>query len=183
VTTPSTLPHFRYHPDPIATGSVEPSDVTCALCSQARGYIYTGPVHCEEDHEEDLCPWCIADGSAFELLGAEFTDSEGIGSFGDAVPGEVADEIAFRTPGFNSWQQARWFSCCGDGAEFLGPMGAKQLAAIGPAAIEAIRTGGEWERGKQWEDHFRALDREGEPTAYLFRCLTCHRYGGYSDFT
>ena len=181
----SEFPRFRYHPDPIATGSVVPSDATCALCSEARGYIYTGPVHCEEEHEAHLCPWCIADGTAFEMLGAEFTDSEGVGGFGawDAVPGSVIDEIAFRTPGFNGWQQERWFACCGDGAEFLGPMGAKELAALGPAAIEAIRTGMGWERGRKWEEHLRALDRHGEPTAYLFRCISCRCYGGYSDLT
>jgi uncharacterized protein CbrC (UPF0167 family) len=74
----SEVPRFRYHPDPIATGSVVPSDATCALCSEARGYIYTGPVHCEEEHE---------------------------------------------------------------------------------------------------------ADRHDEPTAYLFRCISCRRYGGYSDLT
>ena len=179
------LPRFRYHPDPVATGSVEPSDQACVLCGEARGYIYTGPVYGEEEHEDDLCPWCIADGGAHDLLGAAFTDSAGVGGRGSwaAVPQSVIDEIAFRTPGFSGWQQERWFTCCGDGAEFLGPMGAKQLAALGPAAIEAIREETGWERGPQWGNYFRALDREGEPTAYLFRCFTCRRYGGYSDFT
>ena len=46
------LPSFRYHPDPIAdpiaTGSVVPSDTVCRCCGQACGYIYKGSVYCRE---------------------------------------------------------------------------------------------------------------------------------------
>ncbi|MCP4306259.1 MAG: CbrC family protein [bacterium] len=39
------LPSFRYHPDPIATGSIRPSDeAVCRRCSRNRGFIYVGPV-------------------------------------------------------------------------------------------------------------------------------------------
>jgi hypothetical protein len=41
------LPSFRYHPDPVATGSIEPSDAVCRCCGRARGYIYAGPVCAE----------------------------------------------------------------------------------------------------------------------------------------
>jgi len=43
------LPKFKYHPDPIATGSVAESENICACCEQARGYIYSGPVYSEAD--------------------------------------------------------------------------------------------------------------------------------------
>src|SRR5580698_1256897 len=39
------LPSFRYHPDPLATGAVKPSDVVCSCCQRNRGFIYTGPVY------------------------------------------------------------------------------------------------------------------------------------------
>jgi len=58
------LPVFRYHPDPIASGSVVASAAECVCCGEARGFIYTGPAYCEAELEEALCPWCIADGSA-----------------------------------------------------------------------------------------------------------------------
>ncbi|MCF3998784.1 CbrC family protein, partial [Pseudomonas aeruginosa] len=36
------LPHFRYHPEPLASGSIETSAATCQCCGKARGYVYTG---------------------------------------------------------------------------------------------------------------------------------------------
>jgi len=69
-----TLPQFPYHPDPVATGSIKPSDVTCLSCERRRGQIYVGPVFAVEELEECLCPWCIADGSAAARFDAQFTD-------------------------------------------------------------------------------------------------------------
>ena len=77
-----TLPTFRYHPDPIATGSIEASDTECVACKRARGHIYTGPVYSEEELDNLICPWCIADGTAHELFDAEFTDMASIGGGG-----------------------------------------------------------------------------------------------------
>jgi len=96
------LPVFRYHPDPIASGSVVASDAQCACCGARRGFIYTGPVYCEDDLDEALCPWCIADGSAHAKFDASFADANG---FSEKVAPAVVDEIVHRTPGFNAWQQ------------------------------------------------------------------------------
>lgn len=73
------LPHFKYHPDPGATGSVEVSTATCRCCDQARGYVYTGPVYAREELEVAICPWCFEDGSAAERFGAELIQPGGIG--------------------------------------------------------------------------------------------------------
>jgi uncharacterized protein CbrC (UPF0167 family) len=52
-----------------------------------------------------VCPWCIADGSAHEKFGVEFTDWASIGGgHWEAVSEEIANEVAFRTPGFSGWQ-------------------------------------------------------------------------------
>jgi hypothetical protein len=77
------LPTFRYHPDPVATGSIAASDKPCLACQQVRGFIYTGPVYVEADVDEAICPWCIADGSAHAQFDAEFVDTAGIGGDGD----------------------------------------------------------------------------------------------------
>ena len=84
---PGALPRFRYHPDPIATGSIEPSSQACVACGRSRGFIYTGPVYAEEELDDQLCPWCIADGSAARTLDAEFTD------VGWGVPPDVRDSV------------------------------------------------------------------------------------------
>jgi hypothetical protein len=131
---------------------------------------------------ERVCPWCIADGTAHEKFDTEFTDAAGIGGYREweRVPEKIVQEIAFRTPGFSGWQQERWFTHCADGAEFLGPMGRKELEDAGPKAIAAVKQ----EAGLQneeWEHYFQALDRNTGPTAYLFRCRHCGALGGYSD--
>jgi uncharacterized protein len=182
--TSETLPTFRYHADPIATGSVVISDSKCVCCEQARGYIYTGPVYSEDEHTDDICPWCIADGSAHVKIGAEFTDPAGVGGYGDweDVPANIYEEVAHRTPGFNGWQQEKWFTCCGDAACFTGRAGYKELLGMGAQAIEAIRVESQLD-GKEWEEYLKGMDKKDQPTAYLFRCLHCQKIGGYSDFT
>jgi len=178
------LPEFRYHPDPVATGSVVASDRPCRCCGRARGYIYTGPVYAEEELEQALCPWCIADGAAHAKFGAEFTDANSVGDQGEwpAVPDEVVVAVSQRTPGFSGWQQERWFSCCDDAAAFLGSMGRVDLERLGAEAIAAVKAECGYD-GKEWSEYFAELNRDFGPTAYLFRCLHCGRLGGYSDFT
>jgi uncharacterized protein len=183
-TAPMELPPFRYHPDPIATGMIVASNDKCIVCEQERGYLYNGVPYCEEEVEElSICPWCISDGSAKDQLDAEFTDPASIG--GGLVgtgppPTEVVEEIAYRSPGFNAWQTESWFTHCDDGAAFVGAMGCDDLRKIGQEAVGVIRDSTGLE-GEDWDDFFAALDRDGSPRAYLFRCLHCGQFGGYTD--
>ncbi|MDN7881225.1 CbrC family protein [Burkholderia aenigmatica] len=177
-----SLPAFRYHPDPLATGSVIRSDARCVCCGAARGYVYAGPVYAVDEYEQCICPWCIADGSAHARLDAAFTDNYGIGGGEwDAVPDAVVDEIACRTPGFQGWQQERWWTHCGDGAQFIGRAGAAELTALGLQAVASIRESTGLDEGGEWVRFFAALDKDGSPTAYMFRCLHCGELGGYQD--
>ena len=178
------LPAFKYHPDPIATGSVEVSDAKCLSCEQTRGFIYKPLPYGEAELEDALCPWCIADGSAHEKFGAIFVDPAGIGGYGnwDEVDDEVIEEVAYRTPGFIGWQQEMYFTHCGDAAEFLGLAGRKELEAFGEDAIASIKEDIGFD-GEEWEEYFSSLDKTDQPTAYVFRCRHCGKYGGYSDFT
>lgn len=180
---PEALPEFRYHPDPIATGSIVESDATCRVCVEVRGYIYAGPTYGEDDLTDEVCPWCIANGDAHEEYEVEFVDSAAIGG-GDEdwpeVDDEIIEEVAFRTPGFNGWQQERWFTHCDDAGAFLGPMSKAELQALGPKAVSAIQQSTGLE-GQDWQRLFNALKREKAPTAFVFRCLHCGAYGGYTD--
>lgn len=180
VTMPTTepLPVFPYHPDPVGTGAVVRSEVECSCCHLARGHIYTGPVYAVENLRGRLCPWCIADGSAADRFEALFTDVL------DDVPMDRLLAITQRTPGFSGWQQERWLVHCGDGAAFLGAVGAAELADH-PEAWTSLRE----ERGdgpcssSRAEQYLMALTKNGQPTAYLFRCRACGTHLAYSDAT
>jgi uncharacterized protein CbrC (UPF0167 family) len=168
----------------MATGSVEPSSAVCWCCGRERGYVYVGPVYTQSDvAEESLCPWCIADGSAHERSGAEFTDSAGIGGYVHDIllPQSVVEDVAYRTPGFSGWQQERWLACCGDAAAFVGRAGWKELSNRWPDAIGSIQQNCGMADGDDWQSFSRNLDREGSPTAYIFQCLHCGRHLGYTD--
>ena len=117
----SDLPRFKYHPSPLSTGAIEDSPAVCECCGQARGFIYRGPIYCRAE-VENVCPWCIADGAAHAEWDAEFTDFSAVGGYGKwcDVPDEIREEVAHRTPGFSTIQEARWWTHCGDAAEFVG---------------------------------------------------------------
>lgn len=178
-----SLPTFKYHPDPIATGSIKPSDTRCRCCGQQRGYIYDGPVYSELELSECICPWCIADGSAYTKFDAEFTDARGVGGYSrpPVVPEAVIQEVVFRTPGFSGWQQEHWLACCGDAAAFVGIAGRAELEGQWADAVLSIQQECGMVDGPDWQDYFAALDKDGGPTAYVFRCLHCDRFIGYSD--
>jgi uncharacterized protein CbrC (UPF0167 family) len=174
------LPAFRYHPDPLGTGSVTASDDVCRSCGAARGYIYSGPAYAAEELGEALCPWCIADGRAADTFDVEFTDV-GVG-VPAGVPSKVIDELRFRTPGFSGWQQEHWLYHCGDAAAFIGPAGRSELE-LHPDALEGLRRELLAESSADDVDAvLAALDRDDEPTAYLFRCLHCGVHLAYADF-
>ncbi|GAA3069926.1 CbrC family protein [Streptomyces glomeratus] len=167
--TTAELPSFPYHPDPLATGSVVAADTECLCCGLRRGYVYVGPVYAVADVRAELCPWCIADGSAAERFGAQFTEVTG------EAPKSVVRTVERCTPGFSGWQQERWLTHCGDAAEYLGRAGAKELADHPEAAQSLRETLG--------ETFFASLDADGQPTAYLFRCRSCAQHVAYADFT
>jgi hypothetical protein len=183
MTDRSSLPTFRYHPDPIDTGSVTESDATCVVCGDERGFIYAGPVYAEDDFEDSICPWCVADGSAHESLGATFVDSE---SFAADTPDSVIAEISERTPGYSAWQAEEWPSCCSDATAFIGPVGIAEIRAkyreregfvlrqiiygLGISGGAATRL-------------LESLKRDESPTAYLFKCLHCGEPQVHVDHT
>jgi len=177
------LPITKYHPDPVATGSVEANpDQPCLCCNRIRGYVYTGPAYSERFHYLSgcLCPWCVADGSAAKAFGAEFADTGTL----DDVPKAVLEELAKRTPGFMAWQQERWLCCCDDAAAYLGRAGAAELAGELAGARPAVERWLRQECGLASGEVGRTIagmGKDREPTAYVFRCLHCAAYLAYSD--
>jgi uncharacterized protein CbrC (UPF0167 family) len=178
----SPLPKFTYHPDPEASGSVVVSTKPCLCCHLIRGWIYAGPVFSEQDLDEAVCPWCISDGTAHRLFGAEFFDPPAVGDYGrlDAVPSATLEEVCFRTPSFCGWQQERWLTHCGDACLFLGCMGAEELEALDASARDAIALESGFS-GTSLIDYMSGLNKDWGPTAYVFRCRHCGTWSGYSD--
>jgi uncharacterized protein CbrC (UPF0167 family) len=177
------FPTFKYHPDPIGTANVKHSDIECVCCKRKRGLIYVGPVFSVQVLSECICPWCIADGSVHTKFEAEFTDVASLGEYSitTVVPNSVIEEVAFRTPGFLGWQQEHWLACCGDAAAFVGRAGRVELEHQWSDAIESIQNDCGMVDGADWQNYFAALDKDGSPTAYVFKCLHCGRHIGYSD--
>jgi len=171
-----SLPIFRYHPDPIATGSIIASDETCVCCEQERGYIYTANAYCEEELENALCPWCIADGSAAKRFDATFSDSEPL--LQAEVPEEVVEEVTRRTPGFVSWQQDEWLSCCDDACEFHGAPSREHLKALKGEAREDLLERMDLSE-EEWPEFLKAYQSDGGPAIYHFICRHCKqpKYG------
>src|SRR5690349_16202803 len=100
------LPAFTYHAAPVHKGIIETSEGTCSCCGQARGFAYVGPVRLlssNGDHPRELCPWCIADGSAAARFGVQFVRARALVSQ-DLAPG-IVEEVTCRTPGYSSWQE------------------------------------------------------------------------------
>ncbi len=165
-----SLPSFRYHPNPLATGAVSPSAKVCICCSQARGYIYVGPVYSTNDLDESLCPWCISDGSAATKLDASFADSYPLHKAG--VPENVIEEVNLRTPGYVSWQQEYWLSHCNDACEFHGD-----------ATVEDVETASQ-ETKQYWLEEYKqdeagwkfatdGYQPGGDSALYKFVCRHC----------
>ncbi len=166
----------------LATGAIRvDEDTPCLGCNRIRGYIYTGPAYTEKNFilTHHICPWCIADGTAAKLFGASFTDTAMID-----VPDAVRKEIEQRTPGFHGWQQEEWLACCDDGAAFLGVAGNAELRRDFPDAIPAVKNFLKEEMDLEDDDaeeYFESLQKGGEPSAYVFRCMHCGKYLAYVD--
>ncbi len=169
------LPSFRYHPDPIRSGSVVKSPGLCRCCGTARGYIYCGPVYSVHELDNALCPWCIADGSAAAKFDALFVDDEALDT---EASEEIYDQLCRRTPGYNSWQAEQWPMCCGDATAFLTPVGLTELRRDFPDRESLLLNHILFEMKITWSlalELLESLHREAGPTAYLFECLHCRR--------
>jgi uncharacterized protein len=177
------IPQFRYHPDPIRSGTIIKSDIECQCCGKRRGYIYAGPVYAEHDLENAICPWCIAVGKAHKKFNAEFVDAE---AFPEGTPAATIQKITQQTPGYSAWQSEQWPICCGDATAFLRPTGIQEIRKecyeveghVMTYVVQELHiSGGAANRVVE------SLSKDGQPTLYLFQCLHCQRYRFHIDGT
>jgi uncharacterized protein CbrC (UPF0167 family) len=175
----SKLPIFKYHPDPVATGSVVASDELCECCGEARGYVYCQIPYGEKEIEF-ICPWCISDGSANRKLGASFADSWRLSQ--EEIPQEIIDEVKLRTPGYFAWQGESWLACRNDACEFHGDAPAEELNELDASGLAALSG----DTGFPIEDLpgiIASYQPKGRPRFHKFVCRHCGstRYSGDCD--
>lgn len=173
------LPKFRYHPDPIATGAIEPSEERCECCGKANGYICTSTIYAEEEIEF-ICPWCVADGSAAKKFDGSFSDDYPLHQAG--VADEVISEVCERTPGFISWQQERWLHHCNDACEYHGDADKADLERLSGADLEEFLRE-EMIKPDVWKGFLPNYEKGGNPAVYKFRCRHCSKSVYYMDYT
>ena len=169
-----SLPHFIYHPDPLATGAfVEGEAKVCPSCGKESNVYYDLIPYCI-DNIENLCPFCIANGLAAEKFDAEFVqDAEWSGQ-----TNPEKDKLLFcQTPGYSSWQGENWLSCCQDYCAYLGIVGTRELKAMGIA--EQVLA--DYEERGEYQDIEEYLVKDGSLCGYLFRCLHCQKYQIWVD--
>ncbi|OWY18177.1 hypothetical protein C7N43_27940 [Sphingobacteriales bacterium UPWRP_1] len=177
------LPEFKYNPNALKLGIFEETDATCPVCNQQRGYRYTGPFYCREN-PEDICPWCIKDGSAAKKYKGEFVDSASIEGYSGSpdVPGnipyppEAIDELIHRTPSYSGWQQEAWPGHCNDLCAFIDYAGSADIAPFLDELREDIDSFG-YDEGMVEE----SLEKNGTLAGYLFQCLHCGKHRLHVD--
>ncbi|EHO84140.1 hypothetical protein HMPREF0380_01218 [Eubacterium infirmum F0142] len=118
------LHRFKYHPDPLSTGSFEEGEEKiCPCCGNKSKVYYSSFPYCTEDAEY-ICPTCISNGEAAMKFEASFVqDAEWHGEPNK----EKDDELFHRTPGYLSWQGEHWLSCCDDYCAYMGTVGTREL--------------------------------------------------------
>lgn len=174
------LPTFRFHPDPVQSGSVERSGATCRACGRVRGFVYMGPCYGEVDLDGALCPWCIADGNAHAKFATTFHD---LTLPDDADPAARA-EIEQRTPGFATFNPFAWPSCCGSPMAYLEPAGIAEVRAryrnlegqLMATIVHDLQLSGCGAR-----QMLESLHRDQEPCVHVFGCGACGSRRGCID--
>jgi uncharacterized protein len=181
------LPYFRYHPDPVATGMlVAREDFECPVCHRGRAYAYVGPYTSNTygfENGEEICPWCIADGSAARSLNATFTTVRFLSAQAQAqMSPEARAELELRTPSFLCLQQEVWLDHHGEAATYIGAVDFDRYLGLPPAAQSVVRNcaGDNPRAALRLTDTVQRLRADGDgPLVYLFRCLHCDWYGAF----
>jgi len=174
------LPYFRYHPDPIASRAIEQKAGRCICCNKQVDYLYVASRYSTRDGGGNLCPWCIADGSAHSKYGIEFSDPTPLIDAG--LSSSIVSEVTTRTPGYISWQQEIWLAHCNDACAFLGDATYESIKHITPGEkavfIQFHGITEEW-----FDDMVERYVPGTQPAIYHFRCLHCglDRFG--MDYT
>ncbi len=142
--------------------------------------MYVGPIYVVEDIIE-VCPWCVADGSAAAKWDASFNVIQGVPG---SVPDSVVLEIKARTPGFETWEENHWLYAGSDAMVFLGEvMGREVLDEDDTSKVEACLKALQELNWTPEESRkvLRAVTIAGQPAIYLFQDRHTGDYAAYAE--
>lgn len=170
------LPQFKYHPDPLKTGSVVESEEICECCNKPRGYVYSGSMY-TRNRPNSICPWCISNGDAHRMFQIEFA------SLMPAVidpkkpveiqcSSEAFDELLHKTPGFSSYQEIEWPNHCEDFCEYHGIAKVADLRRISAEEKNRIFETS-WIDDSELNDCLESKDTEELHHFIKFVCRSC----------
>jgi uncharacterized protein CbrC (UPF0167 family) len=166
------LPTFRFHPDPVATGSVAKQPTRCPACDQDRDHVYVGPF-LSVGEVDGICPWCIADGSAAARFDGSFQDDAACEPVRKSAS---VDELIHRTPGYSSWQQEEWLSHCGEFCAYLGRTGARRVRELSDELRDDVIALNLAEFLDDLPAEPAVAPNQADAELHLFRCLRCGRH-------
>ncbi len=175
-----SLPYFKYHPNPIETENIKPSEDSCICCEQKRGYTYEASIYTSEDLERSVCPWCIANGSAAEKFDATFSD--GYALVENGISEEIIEEVTKRTPSYISWQQEVWLTHCKDVCEFHGDADEEEIRNFDAETFQRFCFENEI-KDEVGELILKNYQKGGNPAIYKFICRHCCEVKHHFDCT
>lgn len=166
---------FKYHPDPIRTGSLKQGGRhRCNCCNEFKSVWYQGPFYSEFDVDV-LCPECIKSGKAADKFEGRFTD---ISNADRILDEDKREELSKRTPGYFAWQQEHWLAHCDDYCAFIDYVGWSDIIDMGIADTVEYD---EDKSGFSLETVKARMTSDGSMCGYLFECLHCGKYFLYVD--
>lgn len=174
-----SLPFFKYHPDPLATGMIEKKEIVCECCEKPSAYAYAQGLYSIR-RVEFICPWCIADGSAAQKFEGEFVDAHPLCA-GHLEP-SIIEEVSKRTPGYISWQGDVWQVHCNDACEFHGDAHKHDLEALTGESLQEFLTTYYMDE-EFWDDLKESYKKGGDPAIYKFKCRHCAQLIYTMDFS
>lgn len=177
------LPSFLLFPNPQAEDVLSFKRGTCDVCGKARDVMYKGPVYGGRvgEHDFNVCPWCIADGSA-GARGLVFNDLGPV-PFGHAaikLPQEEQELAERRTPGYVTWQGNHWMACCGHACVYLGEADREDLCGRWASGVPSMFEG-EDRSQEEIDEIVNRVERGGSVCAYVFQCRHCGQLRAYWD--
>ncbi len=158
---------FKYHPNVWKLGVFKRSrskknPPLCQCCGNPTEY-YLNYIYAKEE-VSCICPACVASGAAAEKFDGCFVAT----SEYDKINNETyAEELLYRTPGYESQLGERWLACCGDYCAFIGYVTTKDLDEMG-LGEDAVANG--------YGGFRNHLTKRGLNRGFLFQCLHCGKY-------